>query len=199
MNYPDSLKKLIENFEKLPGIGEKTAERLAFSLLNFDEEFTSEFSESIKDIKKKLKKCNKCWNLTEEEYCKICSDSNRDASLVCVVEDTKNLILFEKTGNYNGLYHVLGGLISPMNGVNPEDINIKSLFDRLEKDKVKEVIIAVKPTIEGETTSLYLLKMLKNSKVTVSKIAHGVPLGSDMEYLDSLTLEMALNDRKIIS
>lgn len=199
MNYPESLRKLIENFEKMPGIGTKTAERLAFSLLSFDEQTINDFADSMKKIKIKLKKCNKCSNWTEEELCSICSDKTRNATMICVVEDTKNLIMFEKTGNFKGLYHVLGGLISPLNGINPEDINIKSLLERVKRENVKEIILAVKPTIEGETTLLYLLKLLKDSNVVVSKLAQGVPLGSDMEYLDSLTLEMALNDRKVIS
>ena len=199
MNYPESLKKLIESFQVLPGIGEKTAERLAFSVLSLDQELTNKFSESLKEVKTKIKKCTICNNLTEEEVCYICRDKNRDDSTICVVEDTKNLILFEKTGNYNGKYHILDGLISPLNGVNPEDININSLINRIEKNKPKEIIIAVKPTIEGETTSLYILKILKGKDVVVSKIAHGVPLGTDMEYLDSLTLEMAITDRKKIS
>ncbi|MDD2625887.1 MAG: recombination protein RecR [Tenericutes bacterium] len=199
MNYPDSLNNLIENFKKMPGIGEKTAERLAFSVLNFDQDDIDSFSKSIKEIKSKLKKCVVCNNLTESEKCNICDDLSRDNSIICVVEDTKNLYLFEKAGNYNGKYHVLDGLISPLNGINPEDINIDSLINRVHKENTKEVIIAVKPTIEGETTSLYILKLLKDTNVVVSKIAHGVPLGSDMEYLDALTLEMAMNDRKKIS
>jgi|LSQX01.3.fsa_nt_gb recombination protein RecR len=199
MNYPDSLNNLIENFKKMPGIGEKTAERLAFSVLNFDQDDIDSFSKSIKEIKSKLKKCVVCNNLTESEKCNICDDLSRENSIICVVEDTKNLYLFEKAGNYNGKYHVLDGLISPLNGINPEDINIDSLINRVHKENTKEVIIAVKPTIEGETTSLYILKLLKDTNVVVSKIAHGVPLGSDMEYLDALTLEMAMNDRKKIS
>lgn len=199
MNYPKSLKKLIESFKILPGIGEKTAERLAFSVLSLDEETVNNFSDSIKDVKIKIKKCTICNNLTEEDKCSICNDKSRDKKTICVVEDAKNLILFEKTGNYKGLYHVLGGLISPLNGINPEDLNIKSLINRVNNENIKEVIIAVKPTIEGETTSLYIVKLLENTKTIVSKIAHGVPLGTDMEYLDSLTLEMAILDRKRIS
>jgi recombination protein RecR len=199
MNYPECLRNLIDSFKKLPGIGEKTAERLAFSIINFDDENIEMFSKSIKEIKLKLKKCTKCFNFTEEELCIICKDKNRDNEIICVVEDAKNLVLFEKAGNFNGKYHVLDGLISPLNGINPEDININSLINRVKNDKVREVIIAVKPTIEGETTALYILKLLEETKVIVSKIAHGVPLGTDMEYLDSLTLEMAMNDRKKIS
>ncbi len=199
MNYPESLKNLIDSFKILPGIGEKTAERLAFSVLNLEEESVIKFSRSIEDVKNKIKKCVICNNLTETDKCSICNDLKRDRKTICVVEDAKNLILFEKTGNYKGLYHVLGGLISPLNGINPEDISINSLIERVKKEGIKEVIIAVKPTIEGETTSLYILKTLKDTKTIVSKIAHGVPLGTDMEYLDSLTLEMAISDRKKIS
>ena len=163
MNYPESLKNLIENFKKLPGIGEKTAERLAFAVLTFDNESIEDFSKSIKEIKTKLKKCKVCNNLTENELCEICSDENRDSSIICVVEDTKNLILFEKAGNFRGKYHVLEGLISPLNGINPENINIPNLINRVNIEKIQEVIIAVKPTIEGETTSLYILKSLIRS------------------------------------
>lgn len=199
MNYPESLKNLIDSFKILPGIGEKTAERLAFSVLNLEEESVIKFSKSIEDVKNKIKKCVICNNLTETDKCSICNDLKRDRKTICVVEDAKNLILFEKTGNYKGLYHVLGGLISPLNGINPEDISINKLIERVKKEETKEVIIAVKPTIEGETTSLYIVKTLKDTKIVVSKIAHGVPLGTDMEYLDSLTLEMAISDRKKIS
>ncbi len=199
MNYPESLKNLIESFKVLPGIGEKTAERLAFSVLSLDEELIDKFSTSLKEVKTKIKKCKICNNLTEDEECYICKDKSRDDETICIVEDAKNLILFEKTGNYRGKYHVLDGLISPLNGINPEDININSLIARTKKDSLREVIIAVKPTIEGETTALYILKLLKGTNIIVSKIAHGVPLGTDMEYLDSLTLEMAMTDRKKIS
>jgi recombination protein RecR len=199
MNYPNSLKNLIESFKKLPGIGEKTAERLAFSMLEFNQEDIDLFSKSIKDIKDKIKKCKVCNNLTEEELCSICNDNTRDKTSLCVVEDSKNVILFEKTGAFRGKYHVLGGLISPLNGINPEDLNIESLLRRVKDEEIKEVIIAVKPTIEGETTALYILKLLEGLDVLVSKIAHGVPIGADMEYLDSMTLEMALFDRKKIS
>jgi recombination protein RecR len=199
MNYPNSLKNLIESFKKLPGIGEKTAERLAFSMLEFNQEDIDLFSKSIIDIKDKIKKCKVCNNLTEEELCSICNDNTRDKTSLCVVEDSKNVILFEKTGAFRGKYHVLGGLISPLNGINPEDLNIESLLRRVKDEEIKEVIIAVKPTIEGETTALYILKLLEGLDVLVSKIAHGVPIGADMEYLDSMTLEMALFDRKKIS
>lgn len=199
MNYPKTIQNLIECFKKLPGIGEKTAERLALSILNLDEEIINKFSNSIVDVKNKIKRCNSCYNYTEEDICNICKDNNRQKDIICVVEEPKNIILFEKMGSYHGLYHVLNGLISPLDGINPEDINIDSLIKRVKEEQIKEVIIAVKPSIEGETTALYITKILEGSNVIVSKIAHGIPIGADMEYIDSLTLEMALEDRKEVS
>lgn len=199
MNYPNTIKQLIECFKKLPGIGSKTAERLAFSVMNLDDEIVNLFSDSLKNIKTKIKHCEICNNLTEDAICPICSDQNRDKSVICVVEDTKNINVFEKVGTYSGVYHVLNGLISPLDGVGPDDININSLMDRLKDDKVKEVIIAVKPSIEGETTALYISKLLEGTNIVVSKIAHGIPLGADIDYIDSMTLELALEDRKKIS
>lgn len=199
MNYPNSISDLIECLKKFPGIGEKTAERLALSVLDMDDDIVSLFSTSIVNVKQNVKRCKKCNGLSEEDYCSICKDKNRDKNIICVVEEPRNIILFEKTGAYNGLYHVLDGLISPLDGVNPEDINISSLLDRIEKEKIKEIILAVKPSIEGGTTSLYIKKLLEGYDVVVSKIAHGVPIGVDMEYIDTLTLEMALEDRTNIS
>ncbi len=200
MNYPNSLKNLIESFKKLPGIGEKTAERLSFSIINdLSKEDTDYFAKSLKDVKEKLRKCERCSNLTEEIECEICSNKKRNNNTLCVVENSKDIMLFEKIGIFKGVYHVLGDLISPLNGVGPEDICIEKLLQRVEKEEIKEVIIAIKPTIEGETTSLYITKMLEGMNVVVSKIAHGIPVGTDMEYLDPLTLEMAMLDRKKIS
>ena len=199
MSYPITIRNLIECFKKLPGIGEKTAERLALATLNLDTEIIHLFAESLENTKTKIKRCSICNNLSEEDTCEICKDSNRERDIICVVEDPKNVVLFEKLVSYHGLYHVLNGLISPLDGINPEDINILALIERIEKENIKEVIIAVKPSIEGETTSLYILKLLEHKNVIVSKIAHGVPLGADMDYIDSLTLEMALEDRKKIS
>jgi len=200
MKYPNIINDLIECFKKLPGIGEKTAERLALSTLEMDDEVLNIFSDSLKDVKQKIKRCKICNNLTDEEICTICKNSDsRDKYTICVVEEPKNVILFEKVGSYQGMYHVLDGLISPLEGVNPEDINIQSLIDRIKKEKIKEIIIAVKPSVEGETTALYISKLLEGLDVVVSKIAHGVPIGVDMEYIDALTLEMALEDRKNVS
>lgn len=200
MNYPKTIQNLIECFKSLPGIGEKTAERLALSLLNFDDEKIDLFSTSISDIRTKIKRCKICNNLSDSDECEICKNKNsRNSNIICVVEEPKNIILFEKVGSFNGLYHVLDGLISPLDGINPEDINIGSLIKRIKNEKPKEVIIALKSSIEAETTSLYIKKMLEGLDVTVTKIAQGIPIGVDMEYLDSLTLEMAFEDRKDVA
>lgn len=199
MKYPEPIENLIDCFSKLPGVGNKSAERLALSTLNLDQEVVKLFAASLLDTKTKIKRCKKCNNLTDKDECLICKDKNRNKDLLCVVEDAKNIILFEKNGLFNGYYHVINGLISPLDGINPEDINIDELIKRIEKDKVKEVIIAVKPSIEGETTALYISKLLKNKNVKVSKIAYGVPIGADIDYVDSLTLEMALENRQQIN
>ena len=199
MNYPKTILQLIECYKKFPGIGEKTAERMALATLNMDQSQLEVFSKSLLDSKTLIRRCKRCNNLSEEELCQICTNSDRNQNLVCVVEEPKNAFAFEKVGTYDGLYHVLDGLISPLDGVNPEDINIDSLMERIDNENIKEVIIAVRPSIEGETTSLYILKRLEKKDVTVSKIAHGIPLGADMDYIDSMTLEMALEDRKKIS
>ena len=194
--YPKSLRNLIECFKKLPSVGEKSAERMALSIMEMKEEQINLFSESLIDVKTKIKRCNICNNFTEEDICEICSDSGRNNEVICVVESPKNIVLFEKIGSFSGKYHVLNGLISPLDGITPEDINIKTLVSRVEEEKIKEIIIAVKPSIEGETTALYISKLFENYPVLITKIAHGVPLGTDMEYIDTLTLEMALEDRK---
>lgn len=196
--YPNSLRNLIESFKYLPGIGEKTAERLAFSVLSLDEEQAELFAESLLDVKKKIHPCVCCNALTENDLCFVCSDLTRDKKTLCVVEDTRNVFLFEKLGMFHGYYHVLNGLISPLDGVNPEDIGIDKLLDRITSDNFKEVIFAFKPSIEGETTALYIKKILSDMDVVVTRLASGVPIGADMEYVDSLTLERALKDRKEI-
>ena len=199
MNYPSSLKNLIDCFKKLPGVGEKTAERFSLSVLGFDEKLIESFSDSIKDVKYKIKRCSICNNLTESDVCDICRDDTRDSSVICVVSEAKNSILFEKMGSYRGKYHILNGLISPLDGIGPEDINIDKLIERIDNEGVSEVILALKPSIEGETTSLYISKVLSGKGVRVTKIAQGIPMGADMEYIDMRTLEMALSDRKEIS
>lgn len=196
--YPDSIRNLIESFKYLPGIGEKTAERLAFAVLDLEEEQTELFVESLIDVKKRIRQCNNCNALTENDVCFVCSDLTRDKNILCVVEDTKNVFLFEKLGMFHGYYHVLNGLISPLDGINPEDIGIDKLLDRITSDGFKEIIFAFKPSIEGETTALYIKKVLSGMDIVVTRLASGVPIGADMEYVDSLTLERALKDRKEI-
>ena len=196
--YPNSLKELIEAFKTLPSVGEKTAERFAFSFLDLDDDQYALFK-SIDDVRKKIHPCPKCHVLTEDELCYICSDSTRDADVLCVVEDVKSVFLFEKNGFFHGKYHVLNGLISPLDGVNPEDIGIDLLLDRIKNEKFSEIIFAFKPSIEGETTALYIKKILDGLSIKVTKLANGLPIGADMEYMDSLTLERALFDRKEVS
>ena len=196
--YPDSIKSLIESFKYLPGIGEKTAERLAFSVLELEEEQVEMFSSSLIDAVENVHKCDKCNTLTDNDLCFVCNDSTRDSKVLCVVEDTKSVFLFEKLGMFNGKYHVLEGLISPLDGVNPEDIGLSKLLDRINEEKFEEIIFAFKPSIEGETTALYIKKILEDMPIKITRLASGVPIGADMEYVDSLTLERALSDRKEI-
>ena len=199
MKYPKTINNLIECYKKLPSVGEKSAERFALHTLEMDEELIKLFSKSLLDIKTKIKKCKRCNNLTEEDFCEICKDSSRNSKVLCIVEEPKNVILFEKIDIFNGYYHVLNGLISPLDGVNPEDLNLDNLKERIINEKIEEVILAVKPSVEGETTALYISKMLQDIDVVVSRIAHGVPIGADIDYLDSLTLELALENRNKIS
>lgn len=196
--YPESIKNLIESFKFLPGIGEKTAERLAFSVLDLDRDQVELFSDSLLDVKTKIHKCSNCNVLTEDDLCYICSDLHRNSKILCVVADTKSVFLFEKLGMFNGKYHVLDGLISPLDGINPEDISLDKLIDRINKEKFEEIIFAFKPSIEGETTALYIKKILDGLNIKITRLASGLPIGADMEYVDSLTLERALNDRKEI-
>ena len=196
--YPESLRELIECLRYLPGVGEKSAERYAFSILDMDEEKIHSFASSLEEVKKKVHPCSKCNCLTENEVCEICSNKTRDNTVLCVVEDPKNVFLFERLGTFNGMYHVLSGLISPMDGINPEDIGIDKLITRIKDNHFKEIILALKPSIEGETTALYIKKVLEGLDLTVTKIASGIPMGADMEYIDAMTLERALTDRKNI-
>ena len=170
MNYPETIRNLIECYKKLPGIGEKSAERLALSTINLDQNIIKLFSKSLLNIETKIKRCSKCNSLTENDVCEICLDNNRDKSTICVVQEPKNVIMFEKVGTYDGLYFVLNGLISPLDGIGPDDININLLIKRIKEEKIKEVIIAVKPSIEGETTALYIQKSLEKLDVVVSNV-----------------------------
>ena len=199
--FPNNLKKVIDCFKKFPGIGEKTAERLAFSLLDFNKEQLTIFSNSIADIRDNICYCDVCGNISDSEICTICSSSTRDDSIVLVVEKAKDILLFEKIGVFKGKYHVLNGLISPIDNIGPNDINLISLIQRIKENNIKEVIFALKPNIEGETTLQYIKKLLYDSSngIKVSKLAIGVPVGADMEYIDSLTLEMAIDERKSLN
>ena len=196
--YPESLKNLIESFKLLPGIGEKTAERLAFYVINLEDEKTDFFAESIKLAKEKIKKCSICNGITDKDVCDIYSNELRNRNVLCVVEDPKSIFLFEKIGAFNGDYHVIDGLISPLDGVDPDDIGLEKLVNRIQNGKYNEIIIAVKPSVEGETTALYIKKIIEGMNIKVTRIASGIPIGTDIEYIDSMTLERALNDRKEI-
>ena len=194
--YSPSIEKLIQSFEKLPSIGNKTAARLAFYILNASEEETNEFVSSIIDAKKNLKYCSKCYNISDTDPCMICSNPKRDQSIICVVEDVRDIIAMERTHEFKGVYHVLHGSISPMNGIGPDDIKIKELLSRLMDGQVKEVILATNPRVEGEATAMYLSKLIKPLGIKVTRIAHGIPVGGDLEYTDEITLTKALEGRR---
>ena len=179
----------------MPSIGNKTAARLAFYILNASEEETNEFISNIQNAKKNLKYCSKCYNISDSEICPICSNKARDESVICVVEDVRDVVAMEKTHEFKGVYHVLHGSISPMNGVGPDDIKIKELLARLMDGKVKEVILATNPRVEGEATAMYISKLVKPLGVKVTRIAHGIPVGGDLEYTDEVTLSRALEGR----
>ena len=194
--YSPSIEKLIEAFEKLPSIGSKTAARLAFYILNSSEEETKEFVNSILEAKKNLKYCSICYNISDTDPCMICANKGRDKSIICVVEDVKDIVAMEKTHEFKGVYHVLHGSISPMNGVGPDDIKIKELLSRLMEGYVKEIILATNPRVEGEATAMYLSKLIKPLGVKFTRIAHGIPVGGDLEYTDEITLSKALEGRR---
>lgn len=193
--YAAPLSKLIEQFERLPGIGRKTAQRLAFYVLNLPDEQAADFAAAIVEAKKSMHCCRICQNLTDREICSICDNSARDRSLICVVEDPKDIVAFEKTGEFNGLYHVLHGVISPMDGVGPDQLKIKELLSRITDQAVKEVIMATNPDVEGEATAMYISRLLKPLGVRVTRIAYGIPVGGDLEYADEVTLSRALEGR----
>lgn len=199
MVYPELLENLIKFYKKLPSIGEKSAERLALATLDLDDELIEKFSASLLEAKTKLGPCTVCNNLTDKEICDICSNESRDKNLICVIEDYKSVFSFEKAGNYKGVYHVLNGLISPINNVGPEDINISSLVKRVESLENPELILALKSSIEGETTTLYIKKIFEKKNVKISRLSYGLPMGAEIEYLDIMTLDKALEDRKQIS
>ncbi len=196
--YPSSIQKLIDCMTELPGIGEKSASRMAFSFINFDKEKLTEFSNAIIDVRDNIKDCPICGNITDKDICPICNDNNRENNIIIVVENAKDIILFEKINVNKNKYHVLKGLISPLDGINPEDVNIDSLIKRIKNENYKEIILALKPSIEGETTMQYIKRILDSYDVKITRIASGIPIGADMEYVDSMTLEMAIDERKDI-
>ncbi len=199
MAAPKSFTNLVNNLSILPGVGEKTAERFVYSIFEKEDDEVEALAQSLLDFKKNIKKCSVCGSLTDNEICDICNDESRDRSTLCIVEDSKSLFFIEKTKKYNGLYHVLNGLISPIEGKNPEDLNISSLINnRINKD-LKEIIIALNPSIEGDVTSMYIQKLLENKNIKVSRLSYGIPMGSDIEYLDPIMISKAWDDRKVIS
>ena len=189
------LEKLAENFERLPGIGSKTALRLAYSVLKMPKEKANEFAKAIIDAKNHIHYCKNCCNFTDKEVCDICTDKSRDISTICVVEDPRDVNAIERTQEFNALYHVLHGTISPLNGIGPEQIYIKELLERVQKNKIKEVIVATNPTVEGEATSMYISKLLKPLGIIVTRLAYGIPVGATLEYADEVTLSRALKGR----
>lgn len=196
MQYPEPIAKLIESFMKLPGIGQKTATRLAFYVLDMNDEHVTEFAHSLLRVKRDLHFCSICGNITEEDPCDICKDPTRDRSTILVVEEPKDVMAMEKVREYHGLYHVLHGVLSPMEGTGPDDINIAPLIKRLHDDEVKEVIIATNATSEGEATAMYLSRLIKPAGITVTRLAHGLAMGSDIEYADEITLLKAVEGRR---
>lgn len=195
MEYTKPLAQLIDQFQKFPGIGPKSAQRMAFYLLKWNDSEVEKFAEIMLEAKQTIKYCEECFNLSSQSPCEICSSLKRDKSTICVVSEPKDLVAIEKTNEYRGVYHVLQGLISPLDGIGPDDIKIKELLVRVSDEKVKEVILAINPTVEGEATSLYLNKILKPFGVKVTRIAFGLPMGGDLEYVDELTILRALEGR----
>jgi len=196
MYYPEPISKLIDSFMKLPGIGPKTAARLAFFVLTMKEDDVLSFSKALIEAKRNLSYCSVCGNITDIDPCHICTDKQRDASIICVVQDTKDVIAMEKMRDYHGKYHVLQGAISPMDGIGPEDINVASLLVRLQDETVQELILATNSTIEGEATAMYISRLVKPSGIRTTRIAHGLPVGGDLEYADEVTLSKAMEGRR---
>ena len=198
MQIAEPLAVAIEELSKLPGVGKKTAQRLALYILKRNETEVNNLLKSIQELKTKLRFCDRCFNLSEENLCNICKSPKRDSSLLCVVEEASDVIAIEKTNEFNGLYHVLGGVLSPLSGINPDSLKIKELIKRFENEDIKEVILALNPDTEGETTSLYIAKLLKPLNLKVSRIARGLPMGGDLEFADEATIGRALLNRSIL-
>ena len=198
MEYAKPLARLVGEFEKLPGIGPKSAQRLAFHVLRMSEDDAQAFVAAVIDVKEQIRLCPVCYNYTDQDRCAICSDAKRDGSLLCVVAEPRDVVAMEKTHEFRGVYHVLGGVISPMDGIGPELLKIRELVNRVGEDGIKEVVLATNPTIEGDTTSMYIAGLLKPLGVLVTRIAHGMPVGGDMDYADQATLIQALQWRREI-
>lgn len=196
MHYPEPITKLIDSFMKLPGIGPKSAARLAFYVLDMKEDDVLDFAKALVDAKRNLSFCSVCAHITDKDPCYICADTSRDRSVICVVQESKDVIAMEKMRDFHGLYHVLHGTISPMDGIGPEDINIPDLLKRLQDDTIEEVILATNPNVEGEATAMYISRLLKPSGIKVTRIAHGLPVGGDLEYADEVTLSKAMEGRR---
>ena len=197
--YPKSIQNVIEAFKYLPGIGDKTAERMALHLLNLDKVQTDFLADSIKNLQEKTKRCKICGNFSDDDICFVCSDPTRDKKTLCVVEDPKTIIAIEKLGVYHGIYHVLNGLISTLDGMNPEDIQLDKLINRMQNEKYQELIITIKPCLKKKMTALYINNVLKDLGINITRLASGIPMGADMEYIDAITLEKAFDNRKKIS
>lgn len=197
-NYSEPIDRLINEFSKLPGIGRKTAQRLAFHVINMDIKDITGLSKALVDVKNEIKYCSVCCNISDTEVCPICANSHRDPSTICVVEDPRDVAAMERTKDYSGRYHVLNGVISPMDGIGPDMLNIKELISRLGDGSVKEIIMATNPTIEGEATAMYISRLVKPMGIKVTRIAHGLPVGGDLEYADDVTISKALEGRREI-
>lgn len=198
MFYPEPISKLIDGFMKLPGIGPKTAARLAFFVLKMKEDDVLDLAKALVNAKRNLHYCNVCYNITDVDPCHICRDARRDPAVICVVQEPKDVIAMEKTKEFNGTYHVLHGAISPIEGIGPEELRITELIKRLQDETVQEIILATNPTIEGEATAMYISRLVKPSGIRVTRIAHGLPVGGDLEYADEVTLAKALEGRRDI-
>ncbi len=198
MQYPEPIEKLINAFRQLPGVGPKTAQRLAFFVLKMPKEDVARMSRALVEAKEKIGSCKTCGNLTENPRCRICTDSRRDSSILCVVQEPRDVLALERTIDYRGLYHVLMGALSPMEGIGPDELRIRELLDRLREGGVKEVIMATNPNVEGEATALYVAGLVKDMGIKVTRLARGLPVGGDLEYADELTLSKALEGRREI-
>ncbi|HOD02178.1 MAG: Recombination protein RecR [Firmicutes bacterium ADurb.Bin300] len=196
--YVEALSRLVEQFMKIPSVGRKTAQRMAFHVLNLSKEDAENFANAIMDAHDKIHKCSVCFNLTEGELCPVCSNPKREKGLICVVEGPRDVIAIERTREYSGVYHVLHGVISPMNGIGPEQITVKELVARVAGGEITEIIMATNPTVEGDTTAMYIAKLLKPFEVKVTRLAYGIPVGADLEYADDVTLMRALEGRTVL-